>query len=364
MANVSMKDVARAAGVSQPAVSYAYSRPSKLSEAQRKHILETAEKLGYPGPNIMGRSLRSGRVGAIGLMMMDKLSVAFADPSAIAVLRGVSEIGELENIALTLFPLNTKRLAGGKDAGNETSLALRGLVDGLIISTLPDDHPAIVAITKQNLPFVVIDSPLIDGCFFVGIDDRNAARQQMQHVLDLGHRKIGIIIDRLNPDGQRGAVSRQRFAHSSERIVRERLTGYVESAASAGLAFEELCIVEAGGLDSTSGQAAAFTLLTSNEVTAVVACSDVMAIACMKTAAALKLEVPQSLSVIGFDDIPEALQMGLTTIAQPMVEKAVVAAQLLTEQLNAAPGAMPTPVQKIFTTKLIVRQSTAQIADQ
>jgi DNA-binding LacI/PurR family transcriptional regulator len=362
MANVSMKDVARAAGVSQPAVSYAYSRPSKLSEAQRKHILETAEKLGYPGPNIMGRSLRSGKVGAIGLMMMDKLSVAFADPSAIAVLRGVSEIGELENIALTLFPLNTRRLNAGKDSATETSLALRGLVDGLIISTLPDDHPAILAITKQNLPFVVIDSPLIEGAYFVGIDDRGAAKAQMQHILDLGHRKIGIIIDRLNPDGQRGAVSQQRFASSSERIVRERLTGYVEAAGEAGLGFDDLCVVEAGGLDSTSGQAAAFTLLTSNEVTAVVACSDVMAIACIKTAAVLQRSVPGSLSVIGFDDIPEAVQVGLTTIAQPMVEKAVVAAQLLTEQLNAAPCTPLEPVQKIFPTKLVVRQSTAELS--
>ncbi|MFJ5295841.1 LacI family DNA-binding transcriptional regulator [Pseudomonas sp. NPDC088368] len=363
MANVSMKDVARAAGVSQPAVSYAYSRPSKLSEAQRKHILEVAEKLGYPGPNIMGRSLRSGRVGAIGLMMMDKLSVAFADPSAIAVLRGVSEIGELENIALTLFPLNTKRLLRGGKSDSESSLALRGLVDGLIISTLPDDHPAIVAIQKQNLPYVVIDSPLLEGSYFVGIDDRTAAMAQIQHLLDLGHRMIGILVDRLNPDGERGAVSAQRFAHSSERIVRERLTGYVEAAAAAGLSFDDLAIVEAGGLDSTSGEAAAFTLLTSNEVTAVVACSDVMAIACMKTAAALQREVPSSLSVVGFDDIPEAVQYGLTTIAQPMVQKAVTAAQLLIEQLNGGPDFVPAPVQKIFPTKLVVRQSTARLAE-
>lgn len=68
---VSMKDVALAAGVSQPAVSYAYNRPSKLSPAQREHILEVAASLGYPGPNVLGRSLRSGKIGAIGLMMMD-----------------------------------------------------------------------------------------------------------------------------------------------------------------------------------------------------------------------------------------------------------------------------------------------------
>ncbi|KJZ66839.1 LacI family DNA-binding transcriptional regulator [Pseudomonas fluorescens] len=361
MASVSMKDVALAAGVSQPAVSYAYNRPSKLSQAQREHILEVAASLGYPGPNVLGRSLRSGKIGAIGLMMMDKLSLAFADPCTIALLRGISEVGELENVALTLFPLNNNRLVGRAQAANHGSLALRGLVDGLIISTLPDDHPAVLAVVKQNIPFVVIDSPLVEDSFFVGIDDRGAARTQMQHLLDLGHRKIGIIIDRLNPDGYRGPIDQQRFKSASERIVRERLTGYVEAASVAGLAFEDLSIIEAGGLDSTAGQAAAFTLLTSNDVTAVVACSDVMAIACMKTAHALNRNVPQTLSVIGFDDIPEAVQLGLTTIGQPMVEKGVYAARMLTEQLNAPAGTRLEPEQKIFATKLIVRTSTLNV---
>nr|WP_237150998.1 LacI family DNA-binding transcriptional regulator [Pseudomonas sp. ADAK13] len=356
-----MKDVALAAGVSQPAVSYAYNRPSKLSPAQREHILEVAASLGYPGPNVLGRSLRSGKIGAIGLMMMDKLSLAFADPCTIAMLRGISEVGELENVALTLFPLNNNRLVGRGQAASHSSLALRGLVDGLIISTLPDDHPAVLAVVKHSIPFVVIDSPLVENSFFVGIDDRGAARTQMQHLLDLGHRKIGVIIDRLNPDGYRGPIDLQRFKSASERIVRERLTGYVEAATDAGLAFEDLSVIEAGGLDSTSGQAAAFTLLTSNDVTAVVACSDVMAIACMKTAHALSRQVPETLSVIGFDDIPEAVQLGLTTIAQPMVEKGVYAARMLTEQLNAPADAPLVPAQKIFATKLVVRTSTRSI---
>jgi DNA-binding LacI/PurR family transcriptional regulator len=358
MATVSMKDVALAAGVSQPAVSYAYNKPAKLSEVQRKHILAVAEQLGYPGPNVMGRSLRSGKVGAIGLMMMDKLSSAFADPFIIALLRGISEIGELENVALTLFPLNNKRLVGKQQVVGDTSLALRGLVDGLIISTLPDNHPTVLAIIKQKIPFVVVDSPIIEDAHFVGIDDRGAARTQIQHLIELGHRKIGIIIDRLNPDHVRGPVTRQRFEGASERIVRERLNGYLEAAAQVGLSFDDLHIVEAGGLDSTSGQSAAYTLLTSHEVTAVVACSDVMAIACMKTAQHLNLAVPQQLSVIGFDDIPEAVQVGLTTIRQPMVEKGIYAARFLTELLNSPSLEVTQPKRKIFDTQLIVRNST------
>lgn len=358
MATVSMKDVALAAGVSQPAVSYAYNRPSKVSEAQRNHIFEVAERLGYAGPNVRGRSLRSGKVGAIGLMMMDKLSLAFADPFTISLLRGISEIGELENVALTLFPLNNKRVALRSTATANSSLAIRGLVDGLIVSTLPDNHPALPQIIQQNIPFVIVDSPLIAEGHYVGIDDRGAARKQIRHVLELGHRKIGIIVDRLNPDAFRGYVNRQRLEQSEERIMRERLTGYVEEAEAAGLAFEDLKIFEAGGLDSISGQAAAFTLLTGNDLTAVVGISDVMALACMKTARELSRRIPQALSVIGFDDVPEAAQVGLTTISQAIVEKGMCAAQFLMEQLNAPTGTVVPPRHRIFPTELVVRTST------
>lgn len=360
---ISMKDVALAAGVSQPAVSYAYNRPGKLSEAQRKHILEVAERLGYPGPNVMGRSLRSGKVGAIGLMMMDKLSYAFADPYIIALLRGISEVGELSNVALTLFPLNNRRIAGkaAVAGAGDSSLAVRGLVDGLIISTLPDNHPTVQAIIKQKIPFVVVDAPLIAGAPFVGIEDRSGAQQQIRHLFELGHRKIGVMIERLNPDGFCGRVDLERFQGAGERIVRERLFGYLDAAADIGLGFDDLVMIEAGGLDYAAGQRAALALLGNHDITGVVACSDVMALACMDAARQLGRSVPEALSVIGFDDIPEALGAGLTTLRQPMIEKGVYAARLLIELLNAPAGEPQTPQRKIFPVELVVRGSTAPV---
>jgi len=97
-----MHDVAKAAGVSQAAVSYAYNRPHKLSEARRAHILAVAEKLGYAGPNPAGRSLRTGQVGALGLMITDSLPYAFDDPATTELLTGIPEVGELAEVALTL----------------------------------------------------------------------------------------------------------------------------------------------------------------------------------------------------------------------------------------------------------------------
>ena len=353
-----MKDVAKAAGVSQPSVSYAYNRPAKLSTETRAHILTTAQAMGYPGPDIRGRSLRSGKVGAIGLMMMDKLSIAFADPFLVALLKGISDVGDLGNVALTLFPLNNNRLAPLPGVADGESLAVRGLVDGLIVSTLPDGHPTVLALVKLGIPFVIVDSPLLEGSHFVGIDDRGAARSQMQHLLALGHRRIGIMVDRLNPEGYSGCVDAERFAISSERIVRERLIGYLEAANDFGLEYQDLKIVEAGGLDATAGHAAAFNLLKAHDITGIAACSDVMALACVKTAREMDIDVPGTLSVIGFDDIPEAVHAGLTTIRQPMVEKGIWAARFLIKALAATAGEPLAPQIKMFATQLIVRSST------
>ncbi|WP_240733804.1 LacI family DNA-binding transcriptional regulator [Herbaspirillum huttiense] len=352
-----MKDVAKAAGVSQPSVSYAYSGSPKISASMREHIFAVAERLGYPGPNLRAGSLRSGRVGAIGLIVMDQLSYACADPWVMSLLQGISSVNELANVALTLFPMNNDNLAS--EERSASNLAVRGLVDGLIISTLPDDHPTIKAILQRKIPLVVVDSPYIPQAHYVGIDDREAARNQVRHMLDLGHRKLGIIVERLRPDGHRGAVSLTRFEQSNEMIARERLAGYIEAARTGGIGFEQLHIVEAGAFDRVSGKAAAQTLLRDHSVTAIVASSDVMALSAIAAATELGLSVPGDISVIGFDDIAEAALQGLTTIRQPLVEKGVCAARFLIDILDQPPSPKSPPKRKIFPTELIVRSSTA-----
>lgn len=352
---VSMKDVAKAAGVSQPAVSYAYSGSSKVSATQREHILAVAASLGYPGPNVRGRSLRSGRVGAIGLAVMDQLSYAVDDPWALSLLKGIAQVNELSNVALTLFPLRSKKLEG--EGAGDDNLAVRGLVDGLIISTLPDDHPIVQYIARRAIPAVVIDSPRLEGVHYVGIDDRQASIDQMEHIIGLGHRRIGVLVERLLPDGKKGLVSKARFKASTEMIVRERLAAYVDAAQRHGIGYDDLVIVEAGGFTNTLGQEAAATLLRDTGITAIVASSDVMALATLTRAAAQGVQVPEQLSVIGFDDIPEAGLRDLTTIRQSLIGKGEWAARILLEELEA--GEPLAPRVKIFDTSLVVRGSTA-----
>ncbi|MGN6161102.1 MAG: LacI family DNA-binding transcriptional regulator [Marmoricola sp.] len=355
-----MKDVARAAGVSQAAVSYAYSRPSKLSDSQVKHIMATASRLGYAGPNIIGASLRSGKVGAIGVMVMDTLQYAFTDESTKSLLQGVVGSNRVDDVALTLLPLphHIEALEGGSSRAHNRT-ALRGLVDGVIVHSLPDDHPALMYIRARQIPIVVVDAPRLPGVPLIGIRDREAARAQMHHLLELGHRHIGVVADRLRPDGHRGWVDTDRRRESTERVVRERLLGYAEECEAYGLDFDEVPVVEAGAWDDASAESAARTMLERDGLTAIAATSDTMAFGVLKVAAELGIDVPADLSVIGFDDVPIAEAAGLTTIRQPMVEKGRIAANMLMDMIA---GRLDREEQQTLPTELIIRNTTARLA--
>jgi DNA-binding LacI/PurR family transcriptional regulator len=203
---VTMKDVARAAGVSQPAVSYAFNRPDQLSTEVREHILQVASDLNYAGPDPVGRGLRRGSVGAIGLMITDSLPYAFDDPATVQLLRGVAEVGEMSEVMLTLLPLRSAAEAEDPAAVEAGQARMSGasLVDGFIVYSLPDGHRAVDAALARGLPTVVVDAPSGLGGSYLGIEDRLAARQAAEHLIGLGHRRIGVLMDRLSPDGRSG----------------------------------------------------------------------------------------------------------------------------------------------------------------
>ena len=343
---VTMSEVAKAAGVSQAAVSYAYSRPSKVSSGQRARIFEVAEELGYHGPDAAGRSLRGGRVGAVGVMVMDSLGYAFSDPSNMQLLRGIAEEGELADVAVTLLPSPRPGPSDNKDplGHRQASAGMRGLVDGVIIHNLPQGHAAVDAVIARGIPVVVVDSPKLRGVPYVGLDDRSAAASAAQHLLALGHRRIGILVDRLAPDGRSGVASPSRISHASDRVARARVQGYLQQLEASGIARSSVPVIEAGGFQ-----------LEDYANTAILVASDVMALEAMSVATQRGLSIPAELSVVGFDDAPGAAEAGLTTVAQPMVEKGRIAAQLLLKAI--ATGELGSV---LLPTEFIVRSSTAR----
>jgi DNA-binding LacI/PurR family transcriptional regulator len=327
---VTMKDVAQKAGVSQASVSYAYSGTGRVSEAQRDVIFAAAAELGYTGPNIAGSSLRLGRIGTVGVLTPGSLAAAVEDPSTALLLRGIVEVSELADVGLTLLPVNR----GGPAEQRPDPVmpgALRGLVDGVVMHCLADDHPVVGAILARGIPAVAIDSPRLPGLPYVTVDHRSAGAVQMDHILHQGHRRIGLLSDRLGPAPARGVRPLSAIDPVGEVYLQERLAGYRDAITAAGMDTSDVHLVEATNIDMDSGMAAAAELIGTTEPTAIVATSDVHAVAALKVAKAQHITVPDEMSVIGFDDAPIADLMALTTIRQPLADKGRAAATILLE---------------------------------
>jgi DNA-binding LacI/PurR family transcriptional regulator len=346
---VTMKDVAAAAGVSQASVSYAYSGSPRVSATQREHIFTVAASLGYTGPNIAGSSLRLGRIGAVGVLIPGSLSLAVEDPSTMLLMKGIVEVGELADVALTLLPVDPRPDAEGP----VKSAVLRGLVDGVVMHALAQDHPVVDAVRARSIPAVAIDSPRVPHMPYVTVDHRESGADQMSHVLGLGHKRIGVITDRLGPTAAPGFRYWSDVESSKETYLRERLTGYRQAISAHRVRLADVALVEAAGIDMNSGRIAAELLIDEFAPTAIVATSDVHAVAALQTLSARGVGVPEDVSVIGFDDAPIANLVGLTTVHQPLADKGRTAAKILLDLIAGRPRR-----RSIQATELIVRTTT------
>ncbi len=352
---VTMKDVAKAAGVSQASVSYAYSGSPRVSETQRHHIFAVAAELGYTGPNIAGSFLRSGRIGAVGVLVPGPLANAVEDPSTALLLKGIVEVGELADVALTLLPV-ARADALEPTARPATPAVLRGLVDGVVMHCLPNDHEVVQAIRSRGLPAVAIDSPRLPHLPYVTADHRRGGTDQMNHVLTQGHRRIAVLTDRIGGRHFPGCRSLAQVPMVAETYLAERFTGYRDALRAHAVDAAAVTVIEAPDIDMASGMAAAAELIACARPTAVVTTSDVHAAAVLKVLRGLGIAVPREVSVIGFDDAPIADLLGLTTIRQPLEDKGRTAAQML---LDVIAGHQRR--RSVKPVELVVRNTTGPV---
>jgi DNA-binding LacI/PurR family transcriptional regulator len=345
---VTLATIASELGVSRMTVSNAYNRPEKLSPALRDRVLATAKRLGYAGPDPVAATLSRGRVGALGLVFDDPLPYAFTDPAAVLFFEGVAAVCEQERVGLALVPSRF-------GAPQETDLTRTALVDGFIAYCDVADDGRLDVIEERGLPLVIADGPPRAGAPAVGIDDRAAAREAAEHLLALGHRRIGIVALPLSPDGYEGPATPERKAAARYHCTGERLGGIRAAFEAAGIAWDGVPIEERAPHGRDAGRRAAASLLDApDRPTALLAMSDELAIGALHAAEERGITVPRELSVIGFDDTPAASEARppLTTITQPHREKGETAARLLLQ-----PGAQPRRV--VLPTGLVERGSIA-----
>lgn len=338
--------------MSRATISNAYNRPDQLSAPLRREILRVAKRLGYPGPNPTARSLATRRSGAIAFMLDAGLSAAFSDPALSITLDALAAEVDPEGHALLLMP-------GGDDGGPRAERVLAAQADLAVAYSLADGAPALRAVRERALPLVVIDQPVVPGSARVGIDDRGGAVAAARHLLELGHRRFGILSAQCLSTPRGGPLTTREAMRSRFRDNRERLAGYLETLAAAGVPATDVPIWETSGLSREQAMSGAAALLaTQPRPTALLCMSDELALAALAVARERGLSVPAHLSVAGFDDTPPARwsEPALTTVRQDLVDKGRTAGRLCLDLL--AGRALPKPT--VLDVELVVRASTGR----
>lgn len=347
-----LQTVADEVGVSRTTVSNAYNRPGELTDELRTRILETAERLGYPGPDPAARNLRTGSTETIGVVFTESLSEAFRDATSVALLRGIAAASENTDVSLLLLPVGTS-------AGPETSSIRNASVDGFILYSMPEQSPAVEAVKARRLPTVTVDEPQLGGraAGHIGIDDEGAAYAIASHVLDLGHRSVAVLAGRTGQPAEPGPVDEAQRTGTASRVLVDRFKGYERAFADHDLAWKDVVLYQAGANNPGAARRAAAALLAAHRPTAVLAANDQLALAVINEAAYRGIDVPGQLSVAGFDDVPRAsvATPALTTVRQPLVEKGRLALRMLRDE---ALGTIELP------TEVVIRSSTRPVDEK
>lgn len=345
--------IAKELGVSRTTVSNAYNRPDQLSSALKEQIYEAAKRLGYAGPDPTARGLRRGSTSAVGVIYDSPLSYAFDDAAAVAFLRGVSSVAEEEKLGLLLVPGSFGEARNAAAIGN-------AIVDGFIVYSVSEDDPLVKAALERGSALVIVDQPYVEDVPFVSVDNRVAARVAADHLLDFGHQHFGVVCFGLRRDGEKGFANVERQREALYQVSRARLEGYAEALSKAGTPWSDVPVFECQGSSQSLGQEAARALFAlPTRPTAILATSDRLAIGVLEAAIEMGLSVPKDVSVVGFDNTPEAASSDppLTTVAQNHLEKGRLAAQLLIARLHGNQSENPEPIK----TWLVMRGSSAPV---
>jgi LacI family repressor for deo operon, udp, cdd, tsx, nupC, and nupG len=329
-----INDVARAAGVSKGAVSFAFNSRPGLAPETRERILATALELGWT-PSSRARALSVSRALAVGLVMARPPETLRADPFFPSFIAGLESELSRHGYALLL------QVVPEHETEHETyrRLAGEGRVDGVFVTDLYVDDPRPALLAELGLPSVIV-GPALGEAFWpaVGVDDGPGVADAVEHLLTLGHTRIAHVA---GPGAMVHGQSRRRAWSATLR--------------AAGLP-EGPCIET--DFSAEAGAAATRQLLDLAEPpTAIVYANDLMAIAGLAVAVARGVDVPRQLSVIGYEDTELAahMQPPLTTVSTDVTGWGRAAAKRLLELIDGRPATETT----LRPPRLVVRGSTA-----
>lgn len=317
---VTIQDVAQEAGVSVSTVSRVLNGKVDVASDTQEHVLSVIDELGYTS-NLAARSMRSHRKNLLGLVVPD---IGF--PYSIDVMKGVDRAIAESTFDLLLYTTGGIHKPGTASREHHyVSLLNNSLTDGVLVVA----SSASEFVTRA--PIVAVDPHLIDPNYpSVQGMNYHGALDAMNYLLNLGHQRIGFI------GGRPEIVSSGR-----------RLKGYRDALTQAGIEIDETIILP-GDFSTKTGYERALQLFSLPSLpTAIFASNDQSAIGVLQAADEVGLQVPDDISLIGFDNISEAGYLGLTTVDQHLAEMGYVATQMLIklvngEQLDSKVYKMPT----------------------
>jgi LacI family transcriptional regulator len=305
-----IKDIARIAGVSTTTVSHVVNKTRFVSEDLRERVIRVIKELNYQ-PYGLARSLRKKQSGTIGIVIPDNTNQFFAE-----VVRGIED--KCFKNGYSVFLCNSD----GEPAKerNYLKLLIEKGVDGLVLVSAGDDKEAMGLLENRAIPKVIVDRD-ISGLHMdsVLVDNQQGGYEAANFLIKLGHKKIGCITGPSNvtPSWQ-------------------RVKGFKKALQENDLPVDE-SMIATGDFKSRGGSEGLKRLMQGNVIpTAIFVCNDMMAIGALNAAHELGVNVPERLSLVGFDDIALASLIipNLTTVAQPKYKLGETGAELLLKRIN------------------------------
>jgi LacI family repressor for deo operon, udp, cdd, tsx, nupC, and nupG len=328
-------EIAKQVGVSPATVSRALRGLHHVNERTRKKIIEAAQLLDYPiRPDILpaDSKVRTNTIGVIAPF----ISRWYFSQALAGVEQALREAG------MDLLLYNFAQVDARQRVFQQKKLV--GKVDGLIVISLPPTEREFDQILNLGIPVSLVGT-LNNRCSCVSIDDVTGAEVATQHLIDMGHRDIGIM------------VGQNAFAYNFE-VADQRLSGFKKVLADNGVEFNSSWQITAD-FDSHTSELAMDEFLRQKKLPTAIFCeSDEMAFGAMRSLQKRGLRVPEDISIIGYDDHEYAKLVGLTTVAQPVQFLGQLAASQIMARIEKPESAI---AQMMVPTSLVIRTSVKDI---
>ena len=324
-------DVAEVSGVSISTISRVLTSPDKVNPKTRQQVMDAIDKLGFvPKAEARARAMRNtNRIGV--------LTPFFTAPSFVQRLRGIAGALSKENYELVVYTVESAAQLENYFA----SIPLTSNLDGLIIMSLPISEANARRLTQYDIPTVFIEYPH-PTLSSVEIDDVAGGRMAAEYLISKGHRRIAFLGDTDLPEYAIHPVSL-------------RLSGFRQTLQNEGIEIPDEFVRLAPYTQEQTLRVANELLNLPNPPTAIFAATDFQALGVLKAARQMKVQVPEQLAIVGFDDLDLADYADLTTIRQHLDESGRLAVEILLSRISD-----PTrPAQHIHLPLTIIERQTA-----